>query len=500
MEVLSKLTRGGEVEIPSLPAMALRLLEAVKSDSYEALAKLIRLDPVMTAKVLAVANSPLYSRGNKIESLETAIAVLGTEMLKNIALSFVLVKNFNRNTGTEFDFENFWRRAITAAISAELMAEKVGVNRERAYISALLMDIGIPIMFLCRPEDYLKVFDEKRTKDLSTVEAERKVFGFDHQDVGSEVVKLWKLPEFLRDNIFYHHKVEEAPKELKKEVEILSLADKVAGVYFAFRAFEKYSYIIHHAEKSLNLSSQEAETLVDEVAEQAKKILEIFDLPVKELKSYSQILEEANRELQRLALTSVQLLQKLKEEKARAEALARKLQEANKKLLEMATKDPLTGLYNRRHFQERLSEEMNRIRRYGGYLSIIILDVDFFKRINDTYGHPCGDEVLQKIAKILKENTRNSDIVARYGGEEFVILLPETNLKGATTLAERLRRQVEEEVFKCEDNKLKVTISLGVACLEPESPKDEKRFLSIADKALYYSKHKGRNRVTAVRV
>ncbi len=501
MGVLKELTLDGRVELPSLPSIALRLLEAVKNESFEALARLIRYDPVLAAKVLSVANSPLFSRGTKIESLETAISLLGTEMLKNIALSFVLVKNFRRQPEGEFDFENFWRRAITAAVSAELMAQKLGLPGERVYLSALLMDIGIAVMFLCRPEDYLRVFDEKRIGDLSTVEAERKVFGFDHQEVGAEIVTNWGLPDYLQHNIAYHHRVLEAPPEIRREVEILSLADKIAGIYFAFRALEKYTYILKHAQRSLSLPSEEAEVLIDEVAEKSQRILEIFDLPLKDLKPYSQILAESNCELQKLTLTYAQLLQKLREEKARAEALARKLKEANQKLLEMAVRDGLTGLYNRRYFQERLTEEISRIKRYGGELSLILLDVDHFKRVNDTYGHLVGDEVLKGLAHILVCETRQSDIVARYGGEEFIILLPSTSLDGALVLAERLRKRVAETTFYDEDDRpFKVTISLGVSYLSSSCPKGERELLQTADKALYLSKNQGRNRVTAVRL
>ncbi|HIE33215.1 MAG TPA: GGDEF domain-containing protein, partial [Thermodesulfobacteriaceae bacterium] len=108
--------------------------------------------------------------------------------------------------------------------------------------------------------------------------------------------------------------------------------------------------------------------------------------------------------------------------------------------------------------------------------------------------------VLKKLGAILKAETRKCDLVARYGGEEFVLLLPSTDLKGATRLAERLRQKVEETEFSCGNQKVKVTISLGVASMSSPSEKTEKELLSVADKALYYSKHKGRNRVTAVKI
>ncbi len=152
--------------------------------------------------------------------------------------------------------------------------------------------------------------------------------------------------------------------------------------------------------------------------------------------------------------------------------------------------DRLTGLYNKGKFNEVLQQEIQRAKRYKRPLSLIIFDIDHFKKINDTYGHKVGDEVLKELANIIKKNIRKTDFAARWGGEEFVILAPETNLEGAKKLAEKLRQAVENHKFPTVG---KVTISLGVAQLEPdEKPED---FIVRADMALYKAKEGGRNRV-----
>jgi len=154
-----------------------------------------------------------------------------------------------------------------------------------------------------------------------------------------------------------------------------------------------------------------------------------------------------------------------------------------KKLNYGAHNDELTGLYNRRYFNYKLAEEISRVKRTQSTLSLILIDTDNFKKVNDTHGHLMGDKVLKKLGDILKLNTRSIDIAARWGGEEFAIIFPETDLKGAKTFAERLRRKVENYDFG-----FQVTISLGIVSTSDELSLDE--LLTQADEALYAAKEK----------
>jgi len=168
----------------------------------------------------------------------------------------------------------------------------------------------------------------------------------------------------------------------------------------------------------------------------------------------------------------------------------------NAKLFFMATTDGLTGLTNHKHFQQRLLEEFCRSNRHGKPLSLLMMDIDHFKSINDTYGHQVGDQVLRQLSRILKSNMRIHDIPARYGGEEFAVLLPETNLEGAKALAEKLRSIVEQCQFKIGHKNLKFTISIGIATSDKRTTKPFE-LVRIADQALYRAKAEGRNRVHA---
>lgn len=162
-----------------------------------------------------------------------------------------------------------------------------------------------------------------------------------------------------------------------------------------------------------------------------------------------------------------------------------------------ASTDGLTGLVNRRAFDEHLKRLLNETDRFGQPLALILADIDHFKRINDTWGHEAGDDVLRQVSKKLVAGVRNVDVVARYGGEEFAILLPQTSLAGATDLADRLRHAVEVQPVKFKGEELGVTISLGVASY-PDAVRSRETLFRSADRALYEAKKAGRNCVKAV--
>jgi len=174
-----------------------------------------------------------------------------------------------------------------------------------------------------------------------------------------------------------------------------------------------------------------------------------------------------------------------------------------KKIQDLAVIDDLTGLYVHKFFKERIEEEFNRSKSYNLPLSLIMIDIDHFKKINDTYGHSCGDELLKQLARILRKRARDTDIVARYGGEEFTILMIQTNIEDAFQVAKDIRKIIKDEVFTVERPeggllkhllRLKVTVSIGVSEISSDM-KDFMELINSADSALYKAKNSGRDRV-----
>ena len=203
-------------------------------------------------------------------------------------------------------------------------------------------------------------------------------------------------------------------------------------------------------------------------------------------------LERENRELVKKLEEHQRFLQQ------RIREATHDLAEANKRLAELAIRDGLTNLYNHRHFQERLDEELKRARRYGRRVSLMMLDLDQFKRFNDTYGHQEGNEALRTVAELLTIHVREVDIVARYGGEEFAVILP---IKGEAseiaTVSERIREIVESTELLLEDDQVPhLTVSIGHATY-PEDAQTRSDLIERADAALYEAKRQGRNCVVA---
>jgi diguanylate cyclase (GGDEF)-like protein len=183
-----------------------------------------------------------------------------------------------------------------------------------------------------------------------------------------------------------------------------------------------------------------------------------------------------NAELARRAVERVELSQTIRE------------------LEELALRDPLTSLLNRRGFEERLREEVGRAQRYGSELSLLLVDIDHFKRINDTFGHAAGDVALSLVATLLMEQRRASDVVARYGGEEFAVLAPHTPREGALVLGQRLCAAVREHPFRIRGRAERLSVSVGIATLTVHVDCAEELIFEAADRALYAAKREGRDR------
>jgi diguanylate cyclase (GGDEF)-like protein len=168
----------------------------------------------------------------------------------------------------------------------------------------------------------------------------------------------------------------------------------------------------------------------------------------------------------------------------------------HEEIYRLTTVDGLTQIFNKRYFLETLERELGRAERYRRDLSLIIFDIDHFKKINDTYGHLAGDHVLKHLALVIKSRIRREDILSRYGGEEFTIILPEIDQENAAGFAEKIRKLIEKAVFKFEDTEIPVTISIGVARYTPDVG-DANDFIKLADDKLYEAKMQGRNRVVS---
>ena len=175
--------------------------------------------------------------------------------------------------------------------------------------------------------------------------------------------------------------------------------------------------------------------------------------------------------------------------------LFEQVEDEKSRLEKLAITDYLTGIYNIRYFYHRIIEEFSRSLRYSQPISCLMVDIDFFKKVNDVYGHKIGDQVLKEFAQLLKKHSRKSDVLARYGGEEFILLLPQTALDGAVSEAERIRKFVKDHRFKSLKNKRGLSVSVGIATYPMPEIRTHDELISFADNALFTAKNRGRNQV-----
>lgn len=480
-------------KLPSPPVVALKILDSVREadNNFEKIADIIQADPALTAQTLKIANSSLYGLSSQINSLSQAVSLIGTQTLKNIALSFVIIDSFQEAPQGSFNLELFWKRAITAAVAAETLASHLDVNNKDIFVSSLLQDIGLLIMFLSDSKQYTALLDNKRIKPKPIHEMEKDYFGVEHAEISYRLLKAWNFPDSICQTIRNHHNANSFDN---RPTHILYLADKISSIYHGMQVNIKSLELYAILNEDYGLPEDKVEKIIDEAGEKSIEIMSLFSIQPGDMKPFSQLMQEAKDELEKLNYSYEQIVLELTQAKRKAEQLATELKQANDSLRELSFRDGLTNLYNHRYFQDFFESEVKKTVKYGQHLALLLLDIDHFKTINDSYGHPAGDNVLIEVGKVLVKLARRCDIVARYGGEEFAIILPETGLSSAKVLAQRLRRGIEQISIEHESRQINITVSIGLISTEQTAfPINRNSLLNGCDQALYNAKNNGRN-------
>jgi diguanylate cyclase (GGDEF)-like protein len=471
--------------LPTLPGVAMKILRAMGRDTPDIreISEIISLDAPLSAKVLKMVNSPFYGLSNKITSVHQAMVYLGLNTVKNLALSFSLLRTFEHKNKPFFDYVQFSKDSLVGAIAAKLIAEKTNRQHgENAFFLGLLQNIGLPIMAESMPVQYEEVIIKIKSNSASLHEVESQLLGLNHMEVGEYVTHAWGLPAKLTVPIGAHH----IPGHLTSDsddIEFLTKTLHLSSLYI--NLFNGSDPKVNYAEIENCIRAYELNSFINnsatvkEITEGIKNLFPIFEIKIEE-KKYIDIIEAARYESEKLSSDLLNQLQ------SQSECLDQ--------LKQQVGLDSMTQLYNHDRFMEILHQEISRATRYKTPLSIIIADVDHFKSVNDFFGHQAGDHALKCVSSHLKKLLRDSDHIARYGGEEFGIILPMTPLKEAIQAAERLRKAIESEKIICREKSISVTMSFGIALLENNRKVDVEGLIKMADEALYDAKNTGRNK------
>jgi diguanylate cyclase (GGDEF)-like protein len=480
------------VNFPSPPGVATHIIELARDPDIEMgkVAKALSMDSALSTKILRIANSPLYAQRRKSENLRQALVVLGLNATLTLALSFSLVKSLRAGKANGISYPYYWRRALLAATAARALADAMHQTMaEEIFLAALLQDVGILALDKAVPDLYHG--GEALQRDhIKLAELEKKRLQADHAEIGGWLMQTWNLPERLHVAIGHSHRIEPSftvdPAKIFERC--VALSGPVADLFLLEPAQRQFAETALSAERSLGLDKMAFGQVLGTVGAMIPETDAIFETDLLAKQHPELILEQA-REV--LMLRSLHALREINTLRAVAES-------SNSRAIELeeeTRRDALTGVYNRAYLDQFLIREFENSTRHKWPLSIAFADLDNFKGINDKFGHQAGDRILQATARILRGNTRESDLIARYGGEEFVVVLPATDAGTAHSICERIVAAFQNTGHAIGSDQARVTISIGCATHGTQTSfTSAADFVMAADQALYTAKLRGRNR------
>ncbi|MEL7239200.1 MAG: diguanylate cyclase, partial [Planctomycetota bacterium] len=403
-------------------------------------------------------------------------------------------------SGSCFHRNDYWKRSIYSACAAREAAEMLKLaNPDEMFLCGLLGDIGMLVLDTVLGKQYGLVFKEAENHEVLRV-AEYDTLETTHAEAGAYLLESWDLPESIVVPIRRHCDPDEVePGRHRQLAFTIALAQRCADVYMGDDPVNaipdvrnRMNAIIADGGMPLTDDSS-ADLLLQRVGEQAADTADLFDLVVPKI-PYEQVLVEANEALVHINIQAQQKANSLVQQAADLEFA---FFEREEELKEKATTDALTGLKNRAEFDRFLRDAMEKSVRYDEPLAMVLIDLDEFKSVNDTYGHQAGDAVLRRVARLLHNMKRTGDLAARYGGEEMALVLPGTDRATAAAMAETFRRALQADSIDIGEKSLDITASFGVAAYEPPDDRlaDVDKLVGTTDKALYFAKTNGRNRV-----
>ena len=472
--------------LPSLPTIALEVIDLVqqKNVDIKCIADTIKHDPALSGKILKTVNSSFYSQAQPISTISHALVVLGLNSVKTLALGFSLVANLAEGGGAGFDHLAFWKRSLFTATASKALAKRAGIaQQEECFLGGLLQDLGMLTMNQTLGTEYNVLVKEAGADHAALSLLEAGHLDLTHPEVGARLCQSWTLPPLLTGLIRFHHTPDESPEELRKLVRCVALGNLVAEVFSppegalndALKRFKK------NAAEWFGLTDA-AESILKDIHKQTREMQRLLELPTGSLGNADDILAHANEALLNLSM--------------QAHQETTTLEKRNRQLHTEVNTDALTGAANRRAFDLAMKERFAAASA-AAPLSVLFLDVDHFKKFNDTHGHALGDKVLVCFAETLADAVDDAGTVYRYGGEEFAIVCPDTDRPAAARLAEHVRIKVQDcsSVQSAQNERLGITASIGVACHDGSFFPNADLLVKAADQGVYAAKKAGRNGV-----
>jgi diguanylate cyclase (GGDEF)-like protein len=480
---------------PTPPAVAMQVVALAQEPEID-LAKVadtVSADPAIAVKIMRIANSAMYARRRQSTNLRQALIVLGLNATLTLALSFTLAGTLRKDSVRGFDFNAYWKRAILAATWAKLLATEFNRrDAEEVFLAALLQDIGMLALDRIAPEVYSGI-SPFQLEHRRVCQHERSCVETDHRCVGAWLLEHWNMPVALIRGVQHSHDPSAGGVELEHRefVRCVAISGELADALLTSHDETGIRRVGDHVFRHLGITRNRLFELFAIIREQIPVVEGLFDTPMIADEQLQDILETAKEALVIRNLFEIDRRQNLEQEKSR---LDRKLSE---KTAESAT-DALTGVLNRRAFERAIETEFAVATSNNWPLSMVFVDVDNFKIINDSHGHQGGDLALRAVADVLRGTLRETDVVARYGGDEFVLLLPGVDAETLEKITERIGQRARSlKVPGASGQSFSVTLSLGLVTRDSGNAfATTQELVAAADQALYQSKRNGRNQHT----
>ena len=412
--------------------------------------------------------------------------MLGIRGLRTIALGLIVASFTPTSARAKHLLGNCLRRAVVAR---ELAKAKGGLDADALFTTGLFLDLGL---LLAASDDPDLAADIGASPAVWRVTRERASGLVPHPERGAQTAAEYGLSSGVVEALLHHH---DSEPPFDPATAMAWLAERCAGV-FEGGDVQHHQRQIVDAAKQVGFPLAKLDALLPQIPSKVAELAKVFDRDIGPQLDIDSLRGQAHTALASLNAQYESLVRSMEVIIAKKDALEVELRTANVRLVRLASVDELTGLLNRRALEEALRRDLARADRDGTYLSILLLDIDHFKSVNDNWGHQSGDAVLTTVGDMVRQNLRVSDVGGRYGGEEFLCILPATNETGAKVVAERLRASTFERTTPVSGGYIQVTVSVGIATVRgPGCRTAFESTVRLADERLYRAKAEGRNRV-----
>ncbi len=478
--------------LPSSMTVAVQIIDRCRNPETGCadIAELVATDPSLCARFLGLANSAWFGLSRKITRVNQAVSLLGVSNAKSLCVSHSLTGLYLGWNLCDEDGHAFWQAALLKACAGELLTKGFAEDwSEDTFTMGLLQDIGVALMVSCDGVEYAGLLRDENVGLAKRLAYERDVFGMDHAEVSACLAEKIGLPQPMPEAIRQHHRGVDPSVEMNRSTDPIGLA---MGFFpHDFRCWSQHDFQSLDVLVGEKFSSHwiGAKQLVDEVEIQFSSMMELFSGGESEGSSLHDLTARACLILSQATTNLILESQKLA---ADNQYLTRHMLETESKhrdAEERATHDALTGLLNRDGFARESASMVHGARAGNRSLGLALFDLENFKAFNDDYGHACGDEVLQAVARRLQSVIRGKELVCRWGGDEFLIMLEGLSENASYLAVERMVAAVSDNPISWRDLQFNVRVSVGTEWIESVSPSfDLDKYIERVDIAMYQNK------------